>query len=353
MHTRIDSARCASAWRLLVGAWFLASLMCPWLATSTAAQLVEGEPPVGKDIVTFVVLPDTQNYSQHHPEQYEAQTEWIVAQKERRNIACVLHLGDITNNNVRPEWEVAQRAMSTLDGHVPYVMAPGNHDYGPGGNAATRETEFNEFFPLARYSSLATYGGVYDKEPQRLDNSYHLIEAADRKWLILALEFGPRKDVVRWANEVVAAHPDRSAILVTHAYVYNDSTRYDWRTKGAAQKWNPYSYGVANIEGGVADGEDLWRGLVSRHPQFVLVVNGHVLGDGLGYLESSGAGGQPVAQMLVNFQMKPKGGDGWLRLLEIQADRRTIKVYDYSPTLDQTNTSADNQFTFVLPDPTR
>ena len=314
-------------------------------------EIVEGEPPFVEGSTTFAVLPDTQNYSERHPSTYEMQTQWIAEAKDRRNIACVLHLGDITNNNSPPEWEVARRAMATLDGRVPYFMAVGNHDYGPGGDGSTRETHFHEYFPLSKYSKSPHFGGVYDREPERFDNSVHLLEAAGRKWMVLALEFGPRKDVVRWAGEAVAKHPDRSAILITHAYLFNDGTRYDWKSKGKDQPWNPYAYGVAHLEGGVSDGEDLWRELVSKHPNFALVVNGHVLGDGLGFLESEGAGGAKVSQMLVNFQMKPRGGDGWLRLLEIQPDGKTVKVHDYSPTLGVRNTAPDNRFDFVLPDP--
>ena len=51
--------------------------------------------------------------------------------------------------------------------------------------------------------------GNYDKEPDRAENSWHFLEAGGRKFLVLCLEFGPREDVVRWANAVVAAHPER------------------------------------------------------------------------------------------------------------------------------------------------
>jgi predicted phosphodiesterase len=315
------------------------------------ADIVPGEPPIGKNATTFVVLPDTQNYSQHHPEIYEAQTRWIVEQKEKRNIAAVLHLGDITNTNAPKEWEVAQKSMSLLDGQIPYFMAVGNHDYGPGGRSTTRETPFNEYFPISKIAKTKTFGGSYDKEPERSDNTYHLLEAAGRKWLIISLEFGPRNDVVRWANEVVTKYPDRSVILITHAFVFSDGTRYDWKTKGKDQTWNPHSYGVAKLEGGVNDGEELWAKLVSKYPNFVMTINGHVLNDGLGYLVTAGSAGQPVHQMLVNYQMLKNGGNGWLRLLEIQEDGKSVKVYDYSPTLKSTNTSPDNRFDFQLASP--
>jgi hypothetical protein len=51
-----------------------------------------------------------------------------------------------------------------------------------------------------------------------------------------------------------------------------------------------------------------------------------------------------VPQVLVNFQMKPNGGDGWLRLIEMRKDG-TMQTYDYSPTRKQMNASKQNQFT--------
>jgi hypothetical protein len=299
-------------------------------------------PTPARGSFTIVVLPDTQIYSDRYPQNFEAQTRWIVEHKSRRNIACVLHLGDIVDNDVEPQWANARRAIDLLHGEVPYFMCTGNHDYD--GDAATRKTHFNEYFPLSRFTDAKEFGGVYDREPDRLDNSFHRFQAGGRDWLVVSLEFGPREDVVRWANEVVASHPRHGAILITHAYTYHDDTRYDWHTKGLTQDYNVYTYGVAKAEGGVNDGEQLWRKLVTRHPNFLITLNGHVLGDGVGRLTTNGTAGQPVHQMLYNCQEKPNGGDGWLRLLEFQADGRTVEVYDYSPVLDQLNTSPDNRF---------
>ncbi|REK18902.1 MAG: metallophosphoesterase [Planctomycetota bacterium] len=314
------------------------------------ARLVDGEPPKPeKGSFTVAVLPDTQNYSQRHPETYLAQTEWIAANKQDRNIACVLHLGDITNNNTVEEWHNAVKAMRVLDGQVPYFMVPGNHDYSAGGVCKDRTTRLNDHFSVGQFRELPTFGGTYDKEPDRLENSYHLFSAEGRDYLVLGLEFGPRADVVRWANEVAAKHKDRAAILITHAFIYSDSTRYDWEKYGTKQSWNPHNYAVAKNTGDdVSDGEELWNNLVSKHENFVLTLNGHVLHDGLGQVTTATPAGRDVHQVLVNFQMRPHGGDGWLRLLEFRPDGKTVQTYDYSPVLKQRNESPANQFAMQL-----
>lgn len=317
------------------------------------AVLVDGEPPKPeRGSFTVAVLPDTQNYSERYPATYLAQTNWIVENQQARNIAAVLHLGDITNNNAPAEWDNAVKAMRVLDGKLPYAMVPGNHDYSAGGRCQDRTTLINDYFSVGQYKGTPSFGGTYDKEPERLENSYHLFSAEGRNFLVVALEFGPRRDVVRWANEVVAKHKDRAAILITHAYMYDDDTRYDWQKYGEKQTWNPHNYGVAKATADdVCDGEQLWNLLVSKHENFLLTLNGHVLHDGLGRTVTATPGGRDVNQVLVNFQMRPKGGDGWLRLVEFRADGRTAQVYDYSPTRNQRNESPQNQFAMKLSPP--
>lgn len=315
------------------------------------AKLVNGEPPLPRPgSFTVVVLPDTQHYSEEFPFTFFSQTKWIVENQQARNIACAIHLGDITNHSTRYEWKNAVRALSILDGKVPYFLTLGNHDYSDFGACKDRTTLLNRYFPIARYRGLPTFGGVYDKEPEQLENSFHLFDAGGKSFLVLNLEFGPRKDVIRWANEVVDRHADRSVILVTHAFAYYDDTRYDWKRRGQKQMWNPHSYEMAEATNDdMSDGEELWTELVSKHDNFALTLNGHVLGDGLGKLQTPTASGHMVQQLLVNFQMKPRGGDGWLRLLEFKADGKSVQVYDYSPTRKQRNESPKNQFEFELP----
>lgn len=341
--------------RLFLKSTAASVLGAPILGSSCIAQAADpyadavlkpGPPPLPeKDAFTIAVLPDTQGYTMIAPDSYVAQTRWIAEQKSARNIACVLHLGDITNNNTREQWTHAARAMTVLDGHVPYFMTLGNHDYGQNGHTTDRTTLFHEFFPYEKLSGSPHFGGSYDKEPERFDNSYHFFSAGGRDFLVLSLEFGPRNDVVRWANEVIDRHQDRSAMLITHAFVYYDDTRYDWAKYGAKQLWNPHSYPLAaSTDHDVNDGQELWDKLISRHPQFVLTLNGHVCADGIGRVVTQLPDGNLLPQMLVNYQVKPRGGDGWLRLLEFRPGTWEVLSYDYSVTRDECNHAPDCTF---------
>jgi predicted phosphodiesterase len=309
------------------------------------AVFVDGEPEApAAGSFTFAVLPDTQFYSEKYPETFLAQTRWIVENRDKHRIAATFHLGDITNQNTVPQWENARRALRVLmDAGMPLCLTTGNHDHGPRGNGADRSSLFSDFFPVAELSRAPHWAGNYDREPARAENSFHRLEVAGRRFLVLCLEFAPRRDVLRWANEVVAAHADREVILLTHVLVYHDDTRYDWRKFGPKQDWNPHVYGLAKPDDDVNDGEEIWAKLLSRHENFLLTLNGHVVEDGLGRLVTSTERGHPVPQVLVNFQMKPKGGDGWLRLVEMRRDG-TMRTQDFSPTRRQCNVSPQNRF---------
>jgi hypothetical protein len=323
------------------------------IATSMVAAhpCVHAEPlPIEAGSWTLAILPDTQVYAQSYPRHFDAQTAWIRDHVASHNIRYVLHEGDITNNNNLPQWNNALASMTLLNGAVPYAMAPGNHDYGPDGNAGDRQSFFNksEFFgPGTYYSQQASIGGFF--EEYRTDNSYHTFEAGGEQWLVLALEWGPRDEVVAWANRVVDDHPNRKVILVTHAYMYYDETIYDWAEKGEGQNWNPHAYPLTKNPGEtVNDGQELWDKLVRKHPNFRFVFNGHVLNDGTGYRSTRGDAGNVVHQLLANYQMKEEGGMGDMRLLEFKADGQTVEVRTYSPVLARYDEAFDQQFTLRM-----
>ena len=152
--------------------------------------------------------------------------------------------------------------------------------------------------------------------------------------------------MVDWANKVLQTYADRTAIVVTHAYLFHDNSRYD-RIRDD-QPWNPHHYPTAKLPGGVSDGEELWNDLISHHGNIAMVLCGHVLGDGAGYLASKGDVGNTVHQMLSNFQMMPGGGRGYMRLLELLPDGKTVQVKTYSPMLDDFMTDDQHQFVIEL-----
>lgn len=320
------------------------------LLVATTSAAVGQTPLTSSEFVpgswTLVLLPDTQKYSLLYPETFICQTQWIAKNKDKYDIRYVLHLGDITDENSDAEWQNARKAMAELDGKVPYALATGNHDYTPNGNPCG-ESGLNKFFPEAMFQKWPTFGGAMKEGATT--NSYHLFSAGGIDWIILALEYGVRDETVQWARTILAKYPKRKAILVTHAYLYHDNTRYAFSQKKNTQYWNPH--GIARKAGfsdaSLNDGEELWQKLVRKN-NFAFTFNGHVIGDGLGFLASKNDHGKTTIQMLVNYQMRKKGGQGYLRILEFLPDGKTVHAKSYSPLQDKYLTDPDNQFSFEL-----
>jgi hypothetical protein len=311
--------------RTLVAVCCVAGLRSAGAAEAQPLPWVEGS-------TTLAVLPDTQYYAEKYPHFFEAQTRWIAKNCERHTIAYVLHLGDVTEHNAPQEWEVAARSLGLLDGRVPYALLPGNHDYSSG-----RETLLSQYFSVAEFRRWPTFGGVF--EEGKLDNSFHLFHLGQRDWIVLALEYAPRDEVLAWGNKVLEEHRDRLAVVVTHAYLFHDSTRFD-ASSGKKQHGNPHRLGN--------DGEEIWQKLVRRHGNVMLVLSGHVATGGLGFRSDPGDHGNTVHQMLVDYQKSKRGGQAFLRLLEFLPDGKTVQAKSYSPALDRHKTDPQNQFTFTL-----
>ena len=321
----------------------LLALLAMLTAASARGETAQKPPEFVPGSWTLIVLPDTQFYSESYPGLFTLQTHWIVKNKDKYNIRYVFQLGDITNDSRGWEWERARDAMSELDGKVPYALVPGNHDY-RARKPRTRETRLNEYFPLSKFKGWPTFGGAMNGD---MCNTYHLYSAGGTDWIVLALEYAPRNATVRWANDVLAKYPQRKAILITHVYLYNDSTRYDYAKKGKSQSWSPHERGAYNAGDDVNDGEELWQKLVRKN-DFALTFNGHVLGSGLGFLSSKNDRGKTMHQMLVNYQTRKLGGEAYLRILEFLPDGRTVHVKSYSPLYDKYLDDAGNHFSFEL-----
>lgn len=307
---------------------------------------------------TLVLLPDTQYYSQKYPEVAERQAEWIVANRKTHNIRFVAHEGDLVNNPTETkQWSRIQKALHILrDGGVPFSLTTGNHDLGTqaGGDTNSRATLLNDYFDAGDYHNSKAMGLF---EPEHMENSWHVFSAPDGKYLLLALEFGPRDEVLAWANEVVGQHADHKVILVTHAYLFHDSQRDTWALDEArGGRSNPKKYPIFQA-GDMNDGQDIWDKLVSKHPNFLFTFNGHVCGSGVGHLASPGAGGGIVHQILANYQdNSPKeagtvhpargyGGGGFLRLVQFQPGGKMVQIKSYSPWYDEWLSEPEQQFT--------
>jgi len=303
---------------------------------------------------TVVVLPDTQYYSDHYPQIYEAQTKWIVDNAKKERIEFVTHLGDIVDNgpNLR-QWKNARKAMDALDkAGIPYGTCIGNHDlqysdseYSYPSTVDSSCAAFSDFdcsakdyldnFGPKRFTGKSWYGGASTSG----QSNYQTFTVGTQQFLFLHLALDPRAAELKWAQTVLNKHPKAAVHLSTHRYMY------DFRLVstlpfplngllGGRFDAMLHSMGQTLYYKDSIPGENLFQQFIQPNKNIFMVHCGHV--DAELRQVSKNKAGLPVHEILVDFQeLSPKGGDGWMRLLTFNLTRGKVKVRTYSPTLKQ------------------
>ena len=281
---------------------------------------------------TIVVLPDTQNYSQFHPEIFDSQTQWVANNAAGQNIKLVIGVGDVVNNGTSAtETGNANHSISILDqAGVPYVFAIGNHDYETLPPTSRAATTFNGYLGPSRYANKAYYGSSNFPAGSN-ENFYANFTWGGKSYLILVLEYVPRDSALAWAKSILDANTDKEVIVVTHSYLYSDSTTVD-------------ECDTADMVGD-NDGSRQWSNLISQYSNISVVLSGHVTNKFNARRSDPGIAGNFVHQIFANWQDWTNGGNGYLRIMQFSPSNNTINVETYSPYTGLFLTDSGNQFT--------
>ncbi len=276
--------------------------------------------------------------------------KWIVDNKEQKKIKWVFGLGDITENpnysvagSDEQEWVVAKNAIRQLDrAEIPYSLIRGNHDSIP---------QLNKYFGQTFYTSRIT--GYYDQSS--IANHYINFKVAGTKYMVLCLEFGPKDEVLEWANEVVAAHPGRRVIVTTHFYLEPDGSLADENSSHA-----PNPNGVVSDQYTRNNGDMIWEKLIRKHRNIIMVMSGHFTSRNVGFSQRTGDHGNTVSQFLIDPQ-DSNFSEGFICMLYFSADGKKASVEWISTVRTQEAQKSDpnaqdilyktsNQFDFVVTD---
>lgn len=304
-----------------------------------------------QDSWMMVVVPDTQGYVKNNRNHGIADImfTWISENVDALKIQQVLIAGDLVDQNrstnIRPtnntctgyqQWQAISRAVSRLDGVVPYIPCTGNHDYG-WNSAQDRGTYFNEFFHPGRntkWSNILRECGPNSFGQHTLENAvYEFVTPNGQKIVIISVAFAPTDAQLAWARNLFnTKYKDHFGILLTHAYLNGRNNNCSRITKK--------SYIIERRKGGNV-GDDIFKKLVSKCPNLRMVICGHMSKwmdwDGcVGYSKSVNESGKSVHEILFDPQAlgggwSGSGGDGWIRLMEFSKDMKQVKVRTFSP----------------------
>jgi hypothetical protein len=286
----------------------------------------------------LVFLPDTQSYSKWRPEDMELQTDWIVSNAVTNDIKFVGHVGDVIQDydNVT-QWTFMQGQMAEIGAVVPYNVLPGNHDYVEG----TRDSSYlNTYFPLSTFSAMSSFGGSYDTSS---DNTYHIVNVHGTDWLVFSLEMGPRTAVLDWANGIIALHPTKPVILITHAYLKGQEPGTGDLLVHLDNHAASNGYGLGAAPPLVNDGIDIWNHLVYPNDNIRFVICGHDGTPDIGsaYRVSQNHLGLNVYQIMSNFQYWASY-PAYMVLLKFDSTG-TVLFRTYSPKFSSFKTDIHSQ----------
>lgn len=255
---------------------------------------------------SFAVIGDTQIINDLYPDDYHKIYDYVLENKESKNIQIVLGLGDIVNNGVAAEWTRAYDQFTRLyEADIPHIPIRGNHD-----NATT----YNAFLTELLEDDIA---GSYSE--WNIRNTYQLHRIGGIDYLFLALDYGPSDAVLEWANGVCEQYPDHNVIVLTHNYLNRNG-------EPAEMSKTEIEYKAKN------SGRDIWEKLVSRQPNIMMVLSGHISDNGIVHNAHIGEHGNRVVEMLID----PQGIDaahaptGAVAMFYFSKDGRQLTVQYYS-----------------------
>lgn len=253
----------------------------------------------------IAVFGDIQYYTNYrYIDLFKHSLDWIAYNANKINLLCTLHTGDITSNNsVTSEWKYFEKALKNFSKAIPFISNIGDHDYTWDGDSkiiSRSSTHINEYIKLDNIETAFEAG--------HMENIVVRNEIHGERYDILLLEFYPRKEVVYWANEWVASHPDVKYILMTHRYLANGG--------GRASKEMP---NMRITDNNYTSPDELWNQLIKCHDNIAWVLCGHVGGLYAVTYEKNDFG-REVCQIQHNIQGAEYRYDNWLMMWEFPED---------------------------------
>lgn len=240
---------------------------------------------------------------------------WIIGmQKQGYKIDCVLHTGDITNNNNDYQYKHFQKLFRPLADKIPFITVNGNHDYDWAEDGIINDRKSSK---LTKYASfgLACDNIVARYEDSRLDNIVVRNIIHGKRYDILALEFGPRPEVIQWADTWVKSHPECNFILLTHEFLEFRGWRISNGNSGAERQFVNIPFSTP---------EYIWDNLIYHNDNIRCVLCGHNGFSQLNLLPNET--GRQVPQIMFNLQYLPNGGNSMIEVWEIPQSADMVKA---------------------------
>jgi len=297
--------------------------------SASGQEAALGPAPEGS--FTIIVIPDTQNYrgqgTKAQPKStdpvtndaFESHMRWIVGNLQRQRIVFVSHVGDIVDRKTPKQWEVARACMDRLHKLVPYGISAGNHDMFAGGDCS----QFQQYFPAARFAEFPWYAGSYRGPKEELlgnnANSCQLFSADGMDFVFLHLACNAPDEALNWANETLRTHARRRALVTTHMGLGPLEKPKTLRDFGDAPKGRMRWKKIYGVQGNTP--QQMWDKCFAKHDNLFVVFSGDQSRSQALRQVSPNEHGKPVHELLSDYH------EYWLRVNRFLPGSNRIEVY--------------------------
>jgi hypothetical protein len=184
---------------------------------------------------------------------------------------------------------------------------------------------YNQYFGTSRFNGRSYYGGHFSNNN---DNHYQLFSANGIDFLVISPEydqttgFSAAGGVLDWAENLVKTYPNRKVIVMSH-FVLNGDATFSVQGKAIYNRFKVY-------------------------PNFILMIGGHIAaytGEGR---RNDTYKGNTVETIASDYQYRPNGGDGALRIYEFDPSINTIAAQTYSPFTNRYENDSSSLFNFSV-----
>ena len=261
-------------------------------------------------------------------------TEYVDSMKDLVEISktwntqYIMDMGDLVDSCGEPaQWRTSVKGHDVLDdAEIKYSLVCGNHDYnGLVGlkNGVYIDRNTSAFETRYKYENYVRMYGTenFGSYNETMLDTYHKFTYDGVKYMIIALEYAPTREIVKWAKDLCDSNPDHKIIFTTHCLIWpgGEVGFRNEQTDHLKDAVNP-TY--------------MWDNLITVCPNIFLVCCGHCNCHGIcGYI-TYGNSGNKITTICVNPQGTIGGCEMMTAILHIE-NGTDVTCYAYSPSVKE------------------
>lgn len=282
---------------------------------------------------SFAVIGDTQKIAQYATPSFNRISQWIIDNYVEKKIAAAMYMGDMTEGipaMESSEWArqflVAQNALNMLDGIIPYMVIPGNHDYDE--NSLNRDLiKYNECFPYEKFATKENcFAGAYEVGQQQ--NTYYTMNLSGIDYIFIALEFGPDANVMKWVCDVLEKYSNHRAVIITHGFLDVTGELYNDKTTLSAD----WYFGLHNRDIDATSSREMWDKYLSKYDNVFMILCGHSVTETIAYKEFKGTNGNTTMVFRIDssYIVAGKALDSMMGLFSFNENKSIMSLNYFS-----------------------